>query len=106
MTRQKRTAEELRIAILEKIGDMGEGVNKTAIANAVRINNTLATSLLSELVKEKLIKRDGQKNFEITNAGRGWLMIEGMGKEAAGLYVFDSILKPIQTGEGLEPITS
>jgi len=53
MTRPKRTAEELRIAILDKICDVGEGVNKTAIANAVRI------------------KRDGQKNFEITNAGRG-----------------------------------
>ena len=106
MTRPKRTEEELRIAILDKICDVGEGVNKTTIANAARINNTLVTSLLSELVKEKLIKRDGQKNFEITNAGRGWLMIEGMGKEAAGLYVFDSLLKPIQTGEGLEPITS
>ena len=97
MTRKKRTAEELRIAILEKIKELEEDgvedINKTAIANAVGINNTLVTSLLNELIKDELIQRKS-KNFRTTDAGKGWLMITKLGKKAAGLYYMHTIERP------------
>ena len=84
MPRQKRTAEELRIAILEKIKEMDDNadehdINKTTIANAVGINNTLVTSLLDGMEKNEMVKRDGFGNYRILDGGNGLLEIIQLG---------------------------
>ena len=84
MTRQKRTAEELCIAILGNVAAASGDINKTAIANAVGINNILATSLIDDLVKVNTMKKDGRGNYSITKDGLGWLEVERVGRGKAG----------------------
>lgn len=104
MTRPKRTAEELRIEILEKIKEMEDNadendINKTRIANAVGINNTLATSLLDGMEETNVVKRDSFGNYTILRGGEGLLEITKIGWEKTG-----KILKIAHEIARMEPI--
>ena len=98
MPRRKRTAEELRIAILEKIKELEEegvkDINKTAIANAIGINNTLVTSLLDGMKKNETVFADSTGNHRITKDGQGWLAVEKVGRGKAGRVLLE--LKKIE----------
>ena len=88
MSRQKRTVEQLQketLKMITKLKEIDEEANKTKLANVMGINNTLITSVLNGLLSDRLIKKEG-KEYVITDAGVGWLMIEKLGKEKAGLY--------------------
>lgn len=86
MTRPKRTAEEIRnetMKMITKLKEINEDARKTKLANVLGINNTLMTTTIDGLMRDKLIRKAG-KGYELTDGGKGWLMITEMSKDEAG----------------------